>query len=75
MNLKPISEAPRDGTIVLVWDGIDFGCCSFKSDENGDYWQPMWGKDTELFFQVDDYIFNPAGMHPTHFCELKPPTE
>lgn len=60
MNWQPISSAPRDGTIVLVFDGRDVCACKY-SGANGE-WTPMWGSDTELYFEGDVGKFHLGGL-------------
>lgn len=62
---RPIEEAPKDGTALLVWDArwkecMRAACTGAHSDVRGDW------------FSVSDGYWLP---NPTHFRPLPPPPE
>jgi len=59
MNWRPISEAPKDGTVVDLWDGARFSDCHWSDDK--ERWQD--GDHKRIY------------ADPTHFCIVTPPGE
>lgn len=59
MNWRPISEAPKDGTAVDLWDGARFSDCHWSDDK--ERWQ--------------DVNHKRIYADPTHFMLVTPPGE
>lgn len=59
MNWQPIENAPKDGTVVDLWDGSRFSDCH-------------WSEDNERWQDVNHRMVYAA---PTHFCIVTPPGE
>lgn len=61
MNWKPISEAPKDGTFVDIWD--DGGRCP----------NARWNEDRWVY--LDEHGCWEMAVSPTHFMIIEPPKE
>lgn len=59
MNWQPIENAPKDGTVVDLWDGSRFSDCH-------------WSEDNERWQDVNHRMVYAA---PTHFCIVTLPGE
>jgi hypothetical protein len=71
MEWQPIATAPRDGTIMLIFDGKDQMVCRYDVDFQ--IWNPVWGSDTKLYFNDGYDNFNMAGTHPLYWMPLPEP--
>ncbi len=78
MEWQPIETAPKDGTLVLLWQKNSFpgpGSAiigSFRTDQNDEDGEPLW-----LENDYDDWSTGYASTpsHPTHWMPLPPPPE
>jgi len=78
---RPISEAPRDGTAVLLYPNEVVATWDFGAENwlvlniflNEDHTiSADWTKKPAMWFELMADI---GGMSPTHFCLLPPPPE
>lgn len=60
MEWKPISEAPKDGSFVDLWDG-------------GGRFPKAWWDDGWIY--VDEYGCSAIAHNPTHFMIVEPPKD
>lgn len=61
MEWQPIKTAPRDGTVLLGWDGSNLATCYYFFDLNAWYLEVTGAYADDGFWQ------------PTHWQPLPPP--
>ena len=64
MNWKPIETAPKDGTLVLVWDSTDYAYTAYYSRS-----RRTWVNEQ----RSDLPEYGPKYWHPTHWMPIPPP--
>ena len=67
IDWKPISEAPKDGTKVLLYDPKH----DWHKIEIGQWLKPWDAAPSGWFVHHTGYM----PMHPTHYADLTPPRE